>query len=89
MQIVRLVRRTKQRSLLRAESEPIMTASTEARVIGNHAAMGESTPAAINRPYLSVHEVLGAGVRRAAGRRDMAVAQAVWDSEGGANEARE
>jgi hypothetical protein len=41
-------------------------------------------PAATDRPYLTVHEVLRAGRRRAAGRKDMAAAQSTWDSEGGA-----
>jgi hypothetical protein len=66
-----------------------MTHIIEARVIGNHAAMGRSTPAATDRPYLTVHEVLRAGIRRAAGRKDMAAAQSTWDSEGGANQAGE
>jgi hypothetical protein len=66
-----------------------MTHITEPRVIGNYAAMGRSTPAATDRPYLTVHEVIRAGARRAAGRADMAVAQSMWESEGGANEAGE
>jgi hypothetical protein len=66
-----------------------MTRIIEARVIGNHAVMGRSTPAATDRPYLTVHEVLRARIRRAAGRKDMAAAQSTWDSEGGANEAGE
>jgi hypothetical protein len=66
-----------------------MTHMTEARAIGNHAAVGTSTPAATHRPYLTAHEVLRAGVRRAAGRKDMAAAQSMWDSEGGANGAGE
>jgi hypothetical protein len=64
-----------------------MTHTIEARVIGNHADMGRSTPAATDRPYLTVYEVLRAGIRRAAGRNDMTAAQSNWDSEGGANEA--
>ena len=64
-----------------------MAPSTESRVVGNEAAGGDSTSAATNRRYLTVHEVLRAGVRRAAGRKDMAAAQSVWDSEGGANQA--
>jgi hypothetical protein len=51
-------------------------------------AMGRLAPPATHRPYLTVHEVLRAGIRRATGRRDMAAAQSTWDSEGGANEAR-
>jgi hypothetical protein len=58
----------------------------EARVIGK---MGRSTLAATDRPYLTVHEVLRAGRRRAAGHKDMAAAQSTWDSEGGADEAGE
>jgi hypothetical protein len=65
-----------------------MTHITEARVIANHAAMGSSTPAATDRPYLTVGEVLRAGIRRAAGRKDMAAAQSTWDSEGGATDQR-
>ena len=42
-----------------------MTRIIEARVIGNHAVMGRSTPAATDRPYLTVHEVLRARIRRA------------------------
>lgn len=66
-----------------------MTQIIEARVIGNHGAMGRSTPAATGRPYLTIHEVLRAGIRRAAGRKEMAAAQSTWDSEGGVNEAGE
>ena len=61
-----------------------MTHIIEARVIGKRAASGRSMPAATDRPYLTVHEVLRAGRRRAAGRKDMAAAQSTWDSEGGA-----
>ena len=61
-----------------------MTHITEARVIGNHAAMGRSTPAAKDMPFLTVNEILRAGLRRAARRKEMAVAQSTWDSEGGA-----
>lgn len=66
-----------------------MTHIIEARVIGNHAAMGRSTPVATGSPYLTVHEVLRAGMRRTAERRDTAAAQSKWDSEGGAIEAAE
>ena len=55
----------------------------EARVIGNHADMGGSAPAAARIP-LTVTDVLRAGARRSAGRREMAAAQSTWDSEGGA-----
>ena len=65
-----------------------MTHITEARVIANHAAMGRSTPTATDRPYLTVGEVLRAGIRRAAARKDMAAAQSTWDSEGGATDQR-
>ena len=46
-----------------------MTHITEARVIGNHADMGGSAPAA---------------ARRSVKRREMVAARAAWDSEGGA-----
>jgi hypothetical protein len=65
-----------------------MTHITEARVIANHAAMGGSTPAATDRPYLTAREVLRAGISRAAGRKEMAAAQSIWDSEGGATDQR-
>jgi len=64
-----------------------MTHFIEARVAGRHAAMGRSAPAATDRPYLTIHEVLDAGIRRAARRKDMVAAQSTWDSEGGANQA--
>jgi hypothetical protein len=38
---------------------------------------------------LTVHEVLRAGIRRSAERKDMAAARSKWDSEGGAIEAGE
>ena len=66
-----------------------MTHIIGAEIIGHDAAMGRLTPPATDRPYLTVHEVLRAGIRRAAGRRDLATAQSTWDSEGGANVARE
>jgi hypothetical protein len=65
-----------------------MTHITEARVIANHAAMGRSTPAATDRPYLTVGEVLRAGICRATARKDMAAAKSTWDSEGGATDQR-
>jgi hypothetical protein len=65
-----------------------MTHITEARVIANPAAMGRSTPAATDRPYLTAREVLRAGIRRAAGRKEMAAAKSTWDSEGGATDQR-
>jgi hypothetical protein len=63
-----------------------MTHITDAGVIGNHAAMGASTPAASDAPFLTVKEILRAGVRRAARRKEMAAAQSTWDSEGRAAE---
>lgn len=67
-----------------------MTHIIEAEVVDNHAAIGGLTPPATDRrPYLTVHEVLRAGIRRATGRSDMTAAQSTWDSEGGANQARE
>jgi hypothetical protein len=65
-----------------------MTHITEARVIANHAAMGRSTPAATDRPYLTVGEVFRTGIRRAAGRKEMVAAKSRWDSEGGATDQR-
>jgi hypothetical protein len=62
-----------------------MTHLTEPRAIGNHADMGASTPEASRMP-LTVRDIFRAGVRRVAGRRELAVAQATWDSEGGATE---
>jgi hypothetical protein len=69
-------------SHLRADIETVVTHIIEARVIGKRATSGRSTPGATDRPYLTVHEVLRAGRRRAAGRKDMAAAQSTWDSEG-------
>jgi hypothetical protein len=66
-----------------------MTHIIEARVIGNHAAMGRSTPVATGSPYLTIHEVLRAGMRRATERNDMVAAQSKWDCEGGAIEVGE
>ena len=60
-----------------------MTHITEARVIGNHADMGGSTPAAARIP-LTVPDILHAGRRRRIGRREMNAARTSWDSEGGA-----
>jgi hypothetical protein len=65
-----------------------MTHITEARVIANHATMSRSTPAATDRPYLTVGEVLRAGIGRAARRKEMAAAKSAWDSEGGATNQR-
>lgn len=58
-------------------------------VDGDHAAIGDTTPAA-DRPYLTCREVILAGMRRAAGvrrdrdRKGKVAAQSRWDSEGGA-----
>jgi hypothetical protein len=65
-----------------------MTRIAEARVMANHAATFRSTLAATDRPYLTVGEVLRAGIWRAAGRKEMAAAQSIWDSEGGATDQR-
>jgi hypothetical protein len=54
-----------------------MTYIVEAQVIANHA----------DRPYMTIHEVLRVGKRRATTRIDMVAAQSTWYSEGGANEA--
>ena len=60
-----------------------MTHITEERVIGNHADMGGSTTVA-TRTSLTVTDILRAGVRRRATRKEMTAAQSTWDSEGGA-----
>ena len=65
------------------QRETVMTHITEARVIGNHAAMGGSTAAAPDTP-LTVKNILRAGARRAARRREILAGQSTWDSEGGA-----
>jgi hypothetical protein len=65
-----------------------MTHITEARVMGNHAAMCRSTSAATDRPYLTLGEVLRAGICRAAARKEMAAGHSIWDSEGGATDQR-
>jgi hypothetical protein len=65
--------------------EPI----TEARVKGSHAAMCRSTPAATDRQYPTAGDVLRAGIRRAATRKEIAAAQSIWDSEGGATKSSE
>jgi hypothetical protein len=72
-----------------------MSHVAEARVVRNEVAMGRSTPAAADQPYLTIHEVLRASGCRAAGRKDaaerkdMAAAHSRWDTEGGAIKARE
>jgi hypothetical protein len=60
-----------------------MTHITERRVVGNHADMGGPHPAP-SRKSPTVTEILGAGVRRRAGRKEMGAAQSTWNSEGGA-----
>jgi hypothetical protein len=60
-----------------------MTHVTEARVIGNHADMGGSAPAAARIP-LTVPDILRAGRHRRIERREMIAARSMWDSEGGA-----
>jgi hypothetical protein len=59
---------------------------TDARVSAHHAAISRSTPAGADRPYLTVGEVLRAGMRRAARRRELAEAKSTWVSEGGATD---
>jgi hypothetical protein len=61
-----------------------MTHIGEARVIGNHAAAGRTSPAASDNPFLTIKDVLRAGVRRRAGGQELTAAQSTWDSEGGA-----
>jgi len=70
---------------MRTDSGTALTHITEPRVIGNHAEMGGSTPAA---PYIpsTVKDILGAGVRRRARRKEMAATQSTWASEGGARQ---
>ena len=67
-----------------------MTHITDARVIGNHAAMGMPTPTATNdTPFLTVMEIFRAGVRcRAARRMEMAAAQSTWHTDSGAIDQR-
>lgn len=60
-----------------------MTHTTEAPVIGNHADMGGSAPAAARIPS-TVPDILRAGRGRRIGRREMIAARSAWDSEGGA-----
>jgi hypothetical protein len=60
-----------------------MTHITEERVIGNHAAMGKSPPAAPDTPFLTLENIFRAGARRAARRREILAAQSTWDSHGG------
>jgi hypothetical protein len=67
----------------RADRETNLTHITQARVIGNHADMGGSAPAAA-RSALTATDILRAGARRRAKRREMMAARAAWDSEGGA-----
>jgi hypothetical protein len=68
----------------RADRETNLTHITDARVTGNHADMGGSAPAAA-RSALTATDILRAGARRRAKRREMMAARAAWDSEGGAS----
>jgi hypothetical protein len=51
-------------------------------VTGHYAVMAGTVPAAARIP-LTVRDILGAGERRRARRREMLAAQSTWDSEGG------
>lgn len=64
-----------------------MTHITEEPVIGNHKGLGLSTTVA-TRASLTVTDILDAGVRRRATRKEMTAAQSTWDAEGGASEKR-
>jgi hypothetical protein len=66
-----------------------MTHIIQARLTGTEAATGTSTTTAADRPYLTVHEVLRAGIRRTALRKEIASALSRWDSEGGVNDTGE
>ena len=61
-----------------------MTEIIEGRVVANPPGVSRSTTAASGRPYLTVGDVLRAGVRRTAERKEIAAAESTWDSEGGA-----
>jgi hypothetical protein len=65
-----------------------MTYVPEGPVIGNPADVSRSTTPASARPYLTLGDVLRAGMRRTAERRQIAVAESTWDSEGGAADQR-
>ncbi|AXN44417.1 hypothetical protein MM1218R_02480 [Mycobacterium marinum] len=65
-----------------------MTHITESRAITNHAAMGRPTSAGTDRTYPTAREVLGAGIDRADGHKELAEAKSTWDSEGGAADPR-
>ena len=58
-----------------------MTHITDPRVIDNHAAMGNSPPAAPDTPFLTLENIFRAGACRAARRREILAAQSTWDSE--------
>lgn len=65
-----------------------MTHTTDAPVIGNHAAVGQAPPAAPDTPFLTLENIFRAGARRTARRREILAAQSTWDSEGGATKRR-
>jgi hypothetical protein len=48
---------------------------TDPQLVDGLTTMGGSTPAASDRPYLTVREVLRAGMRRAASRKEIAAAK--------------
>jgi hypothetical protein len=50
---------------------------THPQLVDSLTTMGGSTPAASDRPYLTVREVLRAGMRRAARRKEIAAAQSM------------
>lgn len=56
-----------------------MTHITGERVVGNHADMGTSLPAASRKPLT----LQGIHHHRSTRDREMALAQSIWDSEGG------
>jgi hypothetical protein len=58
-----------------------MTNITEALVSDNHAEMGGSAATAGGVP-LTVRDILRAGERRRAERRELVAAQSAWDTEG-------
>ncbi|BCZ22565.1 hypothetical protein MTY59_24200 [Mycobacterium senriense] len=65
-----------------------MTYVLEGPVTANAAGVSRSTTTASARPYLTAGDVLRAGMRRTAERRQTAAAESTWDSEGGAADQR-